>query len=216
MFQNLLLHPSSGRERSDIGRRARLSGAGAERPLLHPVQREFNLDDVERIEIETSYGVISPLVRHAPRNGHEGKFSMEYSIAAAVADRGIGISTYADDAAVRPELAAYFDRIVAREATDAMMPRWASIGVRFADGEVAIRHIEELKGSPRSPLQTSEVETAVLYFRLLLGIGLRDLPYELGPGHVHGGVDRRSLGPRVVPEDLYHQRGVVGEDHAGL
>ena len=58
----------------------------------------FGLDDVERIDIETSYGALAPLVRHPPRNGTEGKFSMEYTIAAAIADRGIRLSSYADEA----------------------------------------------------------------------------------------------------------------------
>jgi hypothetical protein len=50
----------------------------------------------------------------------------------------------------------------------------------------------------------------------LLAVGLCDLPHELGPGHVHRAVNCRSLGPRVVLEDFHHQRGVVGQDHAGL
>jgi hypothetical protein len=55
-----------------------------------------------------------------------------------------------------------------------------------------------------------------LSLRLLLGVGLRDLPHELGPEQVHGAVDDRSLGRRVVVEDLYRQRGVVGVNRARL
>jgi hypothetical protein len=43
---------------------------------------------------------------------------------------------------------------------------------------------------------------------------LRDLPDELGPGHVERGVNRTGLRPRIVFEDFHHQRGVVGKDHA--
>ena len=46
--------------------------------------------------------------------------------------------------------------------------------------------------------------------------GNSDLPDELRPRHVHGGVDGPGLGPRIVLEDLHHQRGVVGDDDAGL
>ena len=50
----------------------------------------------------------------------------------------------------------------------------------------------------------------------LLAVGLRDLPHELGPGHVNGAVDGPSLRPRIILEDLHHQRGVVGKDYTGL
>jgi hypothetical protein len=45
---------------------------------------------------------------------------------------------------------------------------------------------------------------------------LRDLPDELGPGHVDGTVDSPGLWPCVILQYLDHQRRVVGEDDAGL
>jgi hypothetical protein len=50
----------------------------------------------------------------------------------------------------------------------------------------------------------------------LLAVSLRDLPDELRPGHVDGAVDAPRLGTRIVLEDFHHQRGIVGEYHAGL
>ena len=129
---------------------------GIHRPLdgLFDIMTEhsFGLADIERIEIGTSYGVLAPLVRHPPRNGTEGKFSMEYSVAAAIADRGIRLSSYTDEAVLRPEITAYLERIVATEATDRMIPRWASLSITFRDGQVRARHVDDLKGSPRFPL----------------------------------------------------------------
>src|SRR3984885_3524601 len=52
--------------------------------------------------------------------------------------------------------------------------------------------------------------------RRLPAVGLRDLPHELGPGHVQGAVDGAGLRPRIVLQDFHHQSGVVGEDDAGL
>ena len=97
-------------------------------------ERSFGLEDVERIDIETSYGALAPLVRHPPRNGTEGKFSMEYTIAAAIADRGIHLSSYSDEAVARRSIAPYLDRIAAREVTATMTPRWAAIAIVF-DGK---------------------------------------------------------------------------------
>jgi 2-methylcitrate dehydratase PrpD len=134
---------------------------GIHRPLdgLFEIMAEhdFGLADIELIEIETSYGVLAPLVRHPPRNGTEGKFSMEYSIAAAIADRGIQLSSYAEEAVTRREIAPYLDRIVVREATDKMFPRWASISIAFKDGQVRTCRVDELRGSPHAPLSEEEL-----------------------------------------------------------
>jgi len=120
-------------------------------------ERSFELEDVERIDIETSYGVLAPLVRHPPRNGTEGKFSMEYTIAAAIADRGVRLSSYSDEAVTRPSIAPYLGRIATREVTATMIPRWASIAVVFKDGQIRKRRIDALRGSPQSPLSDEEL-----------------------------------------------------------
>jgi 2-methylcitrate dehydratase PrpD len=120
-------------------------------------ERGFGLEDVEHIDIETSYGSLAPLVRHPPRNGTEGKFSMEYTIAAAIADRGIRLSSYSDEAVTRRSIAPYLDRIAAREVTATMTPRWASIAIVFKNGQIRKRRIDALRGSPQSPLSDEEL-----------------------------------------------------------
>ena len=50
----------------------------------------------------------------------------------------------------------------------------------------------------------------------LLPVGVGNLAYELGPGHIHGTVDRAGLGSRIVLEDFHHQGRVVRENDADL
>src|ERR1700739_2877338 len=134
---------------------------GIHRPLDGLVdlmaERSFALEDVERIEVETSYGALAPLVPHVPRSGTEGKFSMQYTLAAAIADRGIRLSSYSDEAVTRRSIAPYLGRIATREVTATMIPRWASIAVVFKDGQIRKRRIDALRGSPQSPLSDEEL-----------------------------------------------------------
>ena len=134
---------------------------GIHRPLdgLFDIMTEhrFGLADIKRVEIRTSYGMLAPLVRHPPRSGTEGKFSMEYSIAAATADRGIRLSSYTDEAVSRPEITSRLERIVVTEATGRIIPRWASLSITFRDGQVRARHVDDLKGSPRFPLSDEAI-----------------------------------------------------------
>src|SRR5260221_994806 len=119
-------------------------------------ERSFALEDGARISIETSYCALAPLVRHPPRNGTEGKFSMEYTIAAAIADRGIRLSSYSDEVVTRRSIAPYLDRVAAREVTATMTPRWASIAIVLQNGQMRKRRVDALRGSPQSPLSDEE------------------------------------------------------------
>ena len=120
-------------------------------------ERSFGLEDVERVDIETSYSALAPLLRRPPRDGTEGKFSMEYTIVAAIADRGIRLSSYSDEAVARRSIAPYLGRIAAREVTATMTPRWASIAIVFKNGQIRKRRIDALRGSPQLPLSDKEM-----------------------------------------------------------
>jgi hypothetical protein len=50
----------------------------------------------------------------------------------------------------------------------------------------------------------------------LLAIGVRNLPHELRPRHVHCTVHGAGLGSCVVFQDFHHQARVIRDDHAGL
>jgi 2-methylcitrate dehydratase PrpD len=82
---------------------------------------------------------------------------MEYTIAAAIADRDIRLSSYSDEAVTRRSIAPYLGRIAAREVTATMTPRWASIAIVFKNGQVRKRRIDALRGSPQSPLSDEEL-----------------------------------------------------------
>lgn len=135
------------------------------RPLdgLFDLQNTHSLtaDDVERIEVETSYGALAPLVPHMPRSGTEGKFSMQYTLAAAIADKEVRLASFTDEAVARPALRGLMARISAREMSDQMVPRWASITVTLKNGEVLRQRIDELRGSPHSPLSDEELLTKI-------------------------------------------------------
>ena len=118
---------------------------------------DLSPENVEGIEVTTSYGALSPLIRHAPSSGIEGKFSMQYALAAAIADGDVRLASFTDAAVDRSGLRWLMDRIVAREASAEMLPRWAIIKVRLKSGDVIERRIDELHGSPHSPLSDAEL-----------------------------------------------------------
>lgn len=57
---------------------------------------------VERIDVRTPADSLLPLIHHRPETGLEGKFSLEYGIAAALLDDRTGFASFTDDAVRRP------------------------------------------------------------------------------------------------------------------
>ncbi len=58
--------------------------------------------DVSRIEVRTPEATVVPLIHHRPDTGLQGKFSLEYAVAAALLDRSPGFASFTDAAVRRP------------------------------------------------------------------------------------------------------------------
>ena len=59
--------------------------------------------DVRRITVRTLAGTVTPLIHHRPQTGLQGKFSLEYGLAAALLDGYPGRDSFTDAAVRRPE-----------------------------------------------------------------------------------------------------------------
>jgi 2-methylcitrate dehydratase PrpD len=59
-------------------------------------------ESVRRIVIRTPEGTVAPLIHHQPDTGLQGKFSMEYAVAAALLDGYPGFASFTDAAVRRP------------------------------------------------------------------------------------------------------------------
>jgi 2-methylcitrate dehydratase PrpD len=58
----------------------------------------------DEVVVRTPRSAVQPLHHHAPRTGLEGKFSLEYGVAAALVDESIGFETFSDEAVRRSGL----------------------------------------------------------------------------------------------------------------
>jgi 2-methylcitrate dehydratase PrpD len=78
-----------------------------QRPIaaVHEFSEPLRADRVRRIVVRTPAASLAPLIHHSPRTGLEGKFSLEYGIAAALLDGRPGFDSFSDDAVLRPEAA---------------------------------------------------------------------------------------------------------------
>ncbi len=114
-------------------------------------------DAVDRVEVVTQARGLQPLVYADPRTGLEAKFSMEYSVAAALLDGGIRLATYDDDRIARPAIRSFLPRVAKSESTGPMLPRWSEVVIHLKDGRTLSKRVTTSRGDAQDPLTDEEL-----------------------------------------------------------
>ena len=125
-------------------------------------EHQLSLDQVREVHIRTSAGALTPLIHHRPVTGLEGKFSLEYAVAAALADGHIGLASFTDEAVKRPAVQAFFPKVFGSEASDTVVfPRWTEICIELHDNSTLFRRVAVLRGSAQAPLSEQALRVKV-------------------------------------------------------
>lgn len=134
----------------------------------------LDADTVDQVVCTLAPGSLRALIHPRPRNGLEGKFSLEYALAAGVADGRYTLWSFTDEAVQRPQVQALLPRMqVGEDARCAQGdPNAGHVGpsrrgfvllsARTRDGRSAEVRIDKLPGSPDQPLTWTEVEQKFL------------------------------------------------------
>lgn len=118
--------------------------------------------DIESVTVSFPPGGDAALVIREPKTGVEGRFSVEYVVAAALTDGDLGVETFSDKP-IRPdlaELAAKVERRCDRELVPApnAMPkgRFTVVSVALTDGTTWTERVDCPRGAPGRPLSAAE------------------------------------------------------------
>ena len=126
-----------------------------QRPIAAAIALEpVGADQVRRIVVRTPAASLAPLIHHSPQTGLEGKFSLEYGIAAALLDGTPGFDSFSDEAVRRPDAVRLMGTVEV-EATDG--------GDHLLTGDVEIEiegrrtSLELPPGAPDRPMTDGEL-----------------------------------------------------------
>jgi 2-methylcitrate dehydratase PrpD len=106
---------------------------------------------------------LGPLIHHRPRTGLQGKFSLEYALAACLLDGRLNLATFTDEAVQRPEAQELLVRVTAEtsDTTPAGPPEWdgyfAVVRVRTTDGRELVERVDRARGHADRPLGESDL-----------------------------------------------------------
>jgi len=134
----------------------------------------FSEHDIESVRCVLAPGSLRALIYPRPRNGLEGKFSLEYALAAGVIDPHYSLWTFSDEAVNRPAAQALLPRITVLEdarcavgdahaaARGPSRRGFVEVHAVTRDGQHAMSRVDKLPGSPDQPLEWSELRAKFL------------------------------------------------------
>jgi 2-methylcitrate dehydratase PrpD len=138
--------------------------------LTHPGMTEMlrlirankiGAQDVERVDVGTNRNMPNALIHHHPTDGLQGKFSMEFCMAALLLYGKAGLNEFTDEVVNRPEVQSMIARIhfgVNAEAEAAGYNKMTTIiAIRLRDGRTISGRADFGKGSPADPMSFDDV-----------------------------------------------------------
>ena len=123
-------------------------------------------ESVREIDALVAPGGMAALIHNRPATRLQGKFSLPYTLAAALTGGALTLGTFSDAAVARPQVQALMERVACREAEGTAVggddPRFAEVTLHLEDGRTVSRRVEHPRGSPEDPLTQVELDRKFL------------------------------------------------------
>jgi len=116
--------------------------------------------DVVAVRAALTPFFLSPLIHHRPRTGLEGKFSLEYTIAAAILDSKVVLATFTEEMVRREEARRLIEKVIPgthTEGGEGLRGTLARVTVELGDGRRMLEEIAEPRGTAKNPLSDDEL-----------------------------------------------------------
>ncbi|HEV3040838.1 MAG TPA: MmgE/PrpD family protein [Candidatus Angelobacter sp.] len=140
-------------------------------------EHQLTTKNVQAVEVEVDSVTPNLLIYDRPKTGLEGKFSINFCIAAALSEGRVGLETFEDEYVCSSRIQELLARIVMRMnpnlGKNAPALTQAIVTIRLANGETLRREANGARGYPENPASAEELGTK---FR---SCALKALPTEL-------------------------------------
>jgi 2-methylcitrate dehydratase PrpD len=134
-----------------------------QRPIAALRALDVEPEQVASVRVRTPQSALAPLIHAAPTTGLEGKFSLEYAVAATLLDRRPGIESFTDEAVSRPAAQALLARVEVDPVPggDWLLAGDVAIELRLAAGSTLDAQLDLPPGAPDRPPSPAELAEKV-------------------------------------------------------
>ena len=128
-----------------------------------PPEQPIDASQVEKIDVLVDFDPPRSLIHYRPATALEGKFSMQYCLAAAVLDGKVGLDTFTDAQVQRPEAQDFIPRINMRRIPgNDGRPSWVEaynqVEVHLKDGRVLNRRADRIDTGALRGVTMNDIE----------------------------------------------------------
>ena len=130
-----------------------------QRPIAALRALDVDPEQVARVVVRTPQSALAPLIHATPMSGLEGKFSLQYAVAATLLDGRPGIESFTDEAVARPPAQALLARVEvdATPGGDGLLAGDVAIEVTLAGGARRHAQLDLPPGAPDRPPSAAEL-----------------------------------------------------------
>ncbi|MGI8562243.1 MAG: MmgE/PrpD family protein [Candidatus Dormibacter sp.] len=134
-----------------------------QRPIAAVASMGLEAGQIACVRCVTPAAALQPLIHHRPVTGLEGKFSLEYAVAAAVLDHPVGFASFTDGAVRRPDALTVAERVVAegQPGASGLLDGKFVAEVTLKDGSRRSTHLTAPTGAPARPPSVEELHAKV-------------------------------------------------------
>ncbi len=130
---------------------------------LLELRREYGIrpEAVEKIQVAVAQDAYNSIIHDRPETGLQGKFSLPYVLARALAHGRVVLDHFTDEAVKDPlvrELGSKISKEVDSTFEEGEGRRPSRVTVRTNDGRTLSRRVDFAKGSRRSPMSPEEIQ----------------------------------------------------------
>lgn len=120
-------------------------------------------EKIARITVSAPEATLRPLIHDRPTSGLEGKFSLNYAVAATILDGSPGLGAFSDEAVARPEAQALLGRVEVRQTagTGDLLAGTVAVQLRTTAGEALTAEVDVPPGAPGRPPTEAELAAKV-------------------------------------------------------
>ena len=131
-----------------------------QRPIAAAATLAIDAGEVEEVVCRTPASALQPLIHARPATGLEGKFSLEYGVAAALLDREPGFASFSDDCVRRPHAQQLMTKVKveASPGGKGLLEGVCAVEVQLRSGERRTASLELPPGAPGNPPSTRQLD----------------------------------------------------------
>jgi 2-methylcitrate dehydratase PrpD len=130
-----------------------------QRPIAATAQlTDTPVGEIRSVRVRTPAGSLTPLIHSRPSTGLEGKFSLEYGVAATLLDGAPGLESFTDEAVQRQEAQLLMGLVeaITSDGGDGLLDGEVTVELVLRNGETSSAGMKSPPGAPDRPPTAEE------------------------------------------------------------